>query len=242
MGAHRCRLVYFLCLGAFLCNAAFWFEARHMKAAWSNVPSPPARSGASALTLGDAQMAYRVNGLMLQNLGNTGGDSEPLKNYDYSRLGEWFQLEDQLDPVSNFVPLLAAYYFGATQNLAQLDPVIDYLAKVGQRSHKGKWRWLAQAIFLARFSQGNFDKALNLSYALSDMYKPGMPVWTRQMPAFVLSARGDKRAAYEIMRRTLADEGGKMRSDEINFMMGYICERFQDVDAATPPPLCTTKK
>lgn len=230
--------IFMLCLIAFLVHAGFSVYSRDMKAAWANVPPVPSKETAGMMALGDEQLAYRMIGMMLQNLGDIGGKSTPLYEYNYDRLGQWFYLQDHLDKRSNYIPLLAAYYFGSTQNPDQLDPVIDYLAMVGQRPFDQKWRWLGQAVYLSRFRQEDFEKATGLAHLLASLWVPGMPGWVRQMPAFVALQKGDKEASYEIMMTILKDEADTMHPNEVNFMVSYICERLLDESEAAQHPLC----
>lgn len=231
-------IIYVLCFFAFCAHAAFAVHSRPLKPVWANVPPVPSHGGAAILTLGDEQFAYRAMATMIQNLGDSGGEVTPLYKYDYDRLGQWFNLADSLDRTSNHIPILAAYYFGATQNPDQLDPVIDYLAMIGQRPYSEKWRWLAQAVYLARFRQEDYDKAMGLAQLLAAIWHPGMPGWARQMPAFVAAQMGDKQASYEIMLSILKDEAENMHPAEVNFMVSYICERLLDPEEAAKDPVC----
>lgn len=230
--------IFAMCLLAFLAHAAFSVSARSVTASWANVPPVPTEESAAMLALGDEQLSYRIFGLMIQNLGDIGGKVTPLHEYNYDRLGDWFFLQDKLDPRSNYIPLLAAYYFGGSQDAEDLDPVIAYLSLVGQRSYAEKWRWLAQAVYLARFRQNDLDKAMGLAHILAGMWQPGMPAWARQMPAFVAMQQGDKVAAYAMLMALLKDERENMHPNEVNFTVSYICERLLDAAEAAQHPLC----
>lgn len=232
------RIVVFL-IWSFLLYGAVWFYARDKQAVWTNVPPVPSAQAGQALMLGDAQMAYRAAGVVLQNLGDTGGRSTALRDYDYQRLGRWFSRMDEWDHRSDFMPFLAAYYYGATPATEDLPPVVNYLAFVGEDPQGEKWRWLAQAIFLARYRMGDLNEALRLSHRLAAMWHEGMPGWAEQMPAFVMMAKGDKEAAYELMMRLLTSEVDKLHPAEIYFMKDYICTRILSPEEAAPHPLCT---
>ena len=232
-------LIYGLFFFAFAAHALFSVYSRPFQARWMNVPPVPSEGGMVAMALGDRQMAYRMMGIMIQNLGDTGGRTAPLYEYDFNRLGEWFMLEDKLDRRSNFIPFLAAYYFGGSQEAGDLDSVIDYLAVAGQHPYTQKWRWLAQAVYLARFRQQDLDKALSLAYILADLNYEKMPGWARQMPAFIASAQGDKETALAIMVGILQNESATMQQAEINFMVDYICTRILNQFEAAQNPLCT---
>lgn len=202
---------------------ALWFSMNAARVTWPGVPPAPKAETASFSTLGDDQMSYRISGLMLQNLGDTGGRIIPLDDYDYAELSQWFYLSNTLDPRSNFMPMLAAYYFGASRDKENLKYVVDYLAEVGNSSVGEKWRWLAQAVYIARFRMDDLDRALELAYTLSNLssYNAQMPIWTKQMPAFVLAAQGEKEAAKELMKVILGSTKN-LHPNEINYMEAYI--------------------
>jgi hypothetical protein len=234
----RQNLVNILFVLVLALNIGFWFYARPMRPIWDNVPPVPGEKGMAAFALNDRQFGYRLTGFMLQNLGNMGGRATPLREYNYDHIGQWLFLADKLDPVSNFTPLLAAYYFGATQDQRKLGPIIDYLATVGQRPGPDKWRWLAQAVYLARFRVGDMDKALALANTLASLWEPGLPLWMKQMPAFVLEAKGDKKEAYGMMLTILKDQADKMTPQDVNATIGYICEQILSSKEAATDPLC----
>lgn len=226
-----------------LANFVFWAHARKILPKWNNVPPAPTNETAGFSGLGDKEIAYRLTGYMLQNLGNIGGRFEALKNYDYDALGEWFFVAQSLDGRANYIPYLASFYYGAIQDeaVAKLDPVIDYLVAEGQQPYPQKWRWLAQAVYLARFRQHDLDKALKLANILANLKTDTAP-WARQMPAFVHMQMGDKQASYEIMIRMLATEQDKLDPNEVNAIKAYICEQTLTPEEAAKNPLCATEK
>jgi hypothetical protein len=239
----RHHILYLFFSLALLCNIGLWTYSREIQARWDNVPPVPAVNGAKAFALSDQQLSYRTIGLMLQNLGNTGGYNVPLKDYDYDKIGKWLALEDKLDPRSDYVPLLAAYYYGATQNPRQLPPIVEYLAAVGRRPENfggQRWRWLAQAVYLARWREKDLVLALQLAQELAEKWRPGMPLWVKQMPAFVMTATGDKKGAYALMLDILKDEAGKVPQAELNSTILFICQRILDKEEAAANDLCTT--
>ncbi|MCB1563972.1 MAG: hypothetical protein KDJ75_10395, partial [Alphaproteobacteria bacterium] len=214
-----------------------WRAVRHTQAQWTNVPPVPSVAAASMITLGDSQFAYRVIGLMLQNFGDSGGRHTPLKDYDYERLGAWFMLQEALDPRSNFTPLLAVF-FGASQDPTLIRPVIKYLEVAGNKTEGEKWRWLAHATYLARYKLKDMDLGYEIAVKLANLPDKDMPIWTRQMPAYVLNSRGDKEAALEIMLEILKSGLGKLDPTEVNTTVDYICTQILEEKEALNYPLC----
>lgn len=220
-----------------LLHVSVWNYSRDFQARWSNVPPVPPQSGAVGFAMGDKQLSYRSIGIMVQNLGDTGGRYTSLNDYDYTALARWFLLLDYLDPHARFAPFLASFYFGAVHDSSKLGPLVNYLGVVGQKPYKGHWRWLVQAVYMARFDMNDLDKALELATTLSNLPDPDVPLWARQMPVFVYRARGEKEEALAIMLELLNSAEGA-HPNEINFTRDYICTHLLSAVAAKQNSLC----
>jgi hypothetical protein len=207
-------------------NLLFWCGSRDVYERWSGVPPVPDRTGAVLMTLGDPEFSYRALALTLQNLGDVGADTTPLKDYDYHELGKWFFLLDSLDPISDHVPYIAAYYFGATKVPKDAAVIVNYLSAVGQRPVGEKWRWLGQAVYMAQHRMYDFDLALKLAYKLAKMPNSStFPPWAQDMPAYVMEKKGDKDAARELMENMLLTEKN-MDPAEVNNLKASLIEQL----------------
>lgn len=218
-------------------NFFAWRETSFMKPSWSNVPPAPNTAYASLSTLGDKELAYRMNALMLQNLGNTRGDVMSLTAYNYGHLKDWFFLQDSLNPVSDVTPMMAAYYFGAVNNRDKVKHVLDFLEIVGQRPEGEKWRWLGHAVYIAHHHMNDLDRAYELAVLLSQNKSPDLGDWARQMPAFILQARGESDLAYEVMLNILKDSAESLHPNEVNYMIDYMCNTLLG-DRLNKPEFC----
>lgn len=223
-------------------QAVSWMTIREEQAQWLNVPPVPSKGSIYSSALGDGQLAYRSMGVMLQNLGDMHGRATPLKDYNYKDLSQWFLLSEELDNKSDYMPYIASYYYGGLdQETEKLRPLIAYLFKVGQEDYGEKWRWLAHAVYLARFKLNDLDYALQMANVLADKASDpdsGLPNWARQMPAFILNAKGDKEAALQIMVNIIASVGDKIHPNEVNHTRGYICEDIFTPEEAKNSPIC----
>jgi len=224
-----------------LINIVFWFHSRNIKSQWLNVPPVPSTFSALSSTLGDKQFASRVISIMIQNLGSTGGRVTPIKDYDFEKLGDWMMLNYSLDPQSSLTPYMAAYYFGASQDPTKIRPIIDYLRIVGNSAEKEKWRWLAQAVYLARFKLNDLTLAMEMAKELEKIPNDDMPGWTRSMSVNILNQQGEKEAALELMLGILKDKSDQLHPNEVNAMVAYICEQILDPDQAKSHALCIDK-
>ncbi len=209
-------------------NIIFWSVSKNLYTKWPGVPPVPSKIGAMSMTLGDKEFSYRTLALMLQNFGEMGRDTTPLKDYNYDKLHDWFFLLHELDPIADHVPMLAAHYFGGTVVPYQSSKVVSYLSVAGKIRAPEKWRWLAQAAYLAQHRMHNLDEALKYAYQLQRLsrdYSIDMPQWARQMPVFVLNNRGEKAASRALMENLLVTEKN-MHPTEINYMKIFLMEEF----------------
>jgi hypothetical protein len=213
----------------FCCCLVLWQATYHQREKWPGIPPAPDAARAEMYGFGDTQLSYRNIGLMLQNAGDEGGRVTNLALYDYRIIHGWLWLTYALDPHANYVPSLAAYYFGATPDHKEQAYLVDYLAKEGETEGFEKWRWLAHAVYLARFEMKDQIKALELADRLAALKDPDMPIWTKQMPAFVLSKVGRKKAARDLML-TIAATTKNIDPNEINETCWYIEHNLREPD------------
>lgn len=204
-------------------NIVFWQASSKMFPKWEGVPPAPSYAGSLMMALGDPQFAYRSGGLVLQGLGDGGGQYTSLRDYDYQALGRWFAGLDRLDPASNHVPMTAAYYFGSTRVPRDVAVVVDYLAAIGQNPAGNKWRWLAYAVLLARHRLHDDDLALDLAYKLSHMQPIGdvLPAWARHMPAVVLSEKGEAGGARKFFENLVVNSAD-LTAEDAYFVNDYM--------------------
>ncbi len=231
-------LVYMFLFVALSLQILLSLGLRPERAKWGNVPNAPSELAYTAAFLGDKSLAHRMVAILLQNFGGSGGRTIPLKEYDLDNVAEWLDLGHTLESRSNYLPFLAAYYFGATQEPQYLGPIMDFLAKAGRGGDKEDWRWLSNAVYMARFQLEDFDKATALANELAAMYRPGMPALIAQMPAFIQLQIGEKEASYNIMMELLKTSADDMHPNEVNFMIDYICNRILEGVARANHPLC----
>lgn len=225
-----------------LCAVA-WYASYDLRNRWEGLAPAPSSAESLMYGFGDVQFSYRTIGLMLQNAGDTGGRVTNLRDYNYARLRDWMELSYLLDARGNFVPSLAAFYFSATKRKQDTRYLIDYLGKAGSDHFPGqseRWRWLVQAVYLARFELQDQEKALQLANQLAALNTPDMPVWTKQMPAFVMTRAGKKRAARDLLL-TIAATDKSMEAADINQTCWYINRNLREKgDALEENPVYQT--
>ena len=221
----------FIALAVILCGlqGAFWYKTHSIVPDMSIVPDVPGEETVKALSLGDEQFFFRLLALQLQNAGDTFGRFTALNKYDFNKLYHWFRLLDTLDDRSNYIPSMATYYFSQTQHKPDVKYVVDYLIEHAAHRPEQKWWWLVQAIYLANHKLENPDLALEIANYLKGDHS--IPLWARQMPAFIHEQRGELDDALLIIENLLADEES-LTQGEFNFMRVFVEERLEKMQEA----------
>jgi len=220
------RKYFAVLLAGLLTQMLFWAHSHTPRNEWRAVRlAAPSAALADALRVADDQFTYRALALGLQNAGDFAGEMTPLKDFDYGRLAGWFSLLSEIDPDSQYIPALAGYYYGQSRNPDQLRHIVTYLQQLAVKYPQKHWRWLAYSVYLARHRIKDQSLALELAYQLAALQVADLPIWTRQMPAFVLADIGEKEAARDILEAILATSPDLQQAEQ-NFIRNYIDTRL----------------
>jgi hypothetical protein len=208
-----------------LIQAGLWTQTKHIIPDMGIVPPVPSQLSVKAMALGDEAFYFRTQVLKIQNAGDTFGRFTALKEYDYERLYHWFKLLDSLDATSNFVPAMAAYYFSQTQNTPDIRYVAKYLEEHSEKDLYHKWWWMGQAVYLANHKLEDKDWALELAKKLASTPRDDIPMWAKQMPAFIYEQRGEEEEALMIIANIL-NNVDSISQGELNFMHYFVKDRL----------------
>ncbi len=214
----------------FTLQFVFWFQSEKFKPDVYLVPPLANINLIKAVSLGDEQFYFRFLALRIENAGDTFGRFSPLKDYDYSKLYQWFKLLDKLDNQSIYIPTLAANYYSQTQKHENSRYMAQYLEEFASRDVEKYWWWLFQAFYIVNNTLKDEQLALKLAYKLSDNKNQQAPEWTKQLPAIIYAKIGEDCQAFLFINKILQDsESGirKAESKEMDFMRHFIKQRLQ---------------
>tara|TARA_B100001564_G_C20657861_1_gene680104 strand:- start:634 stop:1383 length:750 start_codon:yes stop_codon:yes gene_type:complete len=215
-------IIFYIMLVIQVC---LWTFTNNYKPTLGIVPDVPSKLSVKALSLGDEQTYFRILGYELQNAGDSFGRFTALKLYDYNKLYHWFSLLDTLSPQSHYIPSMASYYYSQTQNTPDVIHVINYLDEHASADLYHKWWWMSQAVYLAKHKLENDELALKLAYKLASTPRDDIPLWAKQMPAFILEKQGEMDQALMIIADIL-DNVEEFDQGELNFMHHFVTERL----------------
>lgn len=220
-------------LAALGVQGAFWQHTHGIKPELGIVPDVPGVATAKALAFGDEEALFRLFGLQLQVAGDTFGRFTALYKYDYKKLGMWFALLDALNNTSDYIPVMASYYYSQTQHAQDVRYVVDYLYRHSAHRVQKKWWWLTQAVYLASYKLRDKDLALAMAKPLEE--SKDIPLWAQQLPAFVHEQRGEMAAAKDIIDKIM-QRAEHIPPGELNFMRYFVEERLKHLDTLKHNP------
>jgi hypothetical protein len=207
-----------------------WVGTKNITPEMEIVPKVPSEEMLKAFSFGDDQISFRYNGYKLQFAGDTFGRVTPLKDYDYGKLYHWWKLLDEIDSVSNLVVYYVAYYWSASQKPKRHVPyVVDFLEEHSDKHPEKKWWWYSQAVYNAKFKLNDDKRALEIAKKLADLPKNvDMPIWTRQLQAFIYERKGEYEKACDIIVNVINDfHDGSINEGEANFMFYFVQDRLR---------------
>lgn len=207
----------------------FWYNTKDIKPKMEIVPPAPSSAALPVMSFGDGEFYFRVLSFNMQNFGDSFGRFTPLKDYDFKKLYNWFNLLDELDEKSDMVPAMATYYFSQTQNTKDVRYVVDYLYTHSTKNIERKWWWLVQAIYLSMHKLEDKDLALKVSKPLVN---ENVPAWAQQMAAVVREKRGEFEDALEIMQ-TIEKNAKDISDRDLKYMTYFIKERIGKLEKRT---------
>lgn len=190
-------LLFLLGMQAFIARTLY-----DVQPAYRDLPPAPSDVTMATQSAGDPQFLYRLYTLRLQHAGALDGRVLGYKDLHFARLETWFRQLDRLDRRADTVPTMAAFLFRHDKDAAAMRHMVAYLADHARTDAARKWRWLAQAVHLARYYAEDLDLALALAEELARL-PVDLPYWARQMPVFVLQARGEQAAARALLQAIL---------------------------------------
>ncbi|NKB45867.1 MAG: hypothetical protein GKS03_16505 [Alphaproteobacteria bacterium] len=217
-------------------QAALSWSIREMRPTLGIMPDLPHVQAVDVLAFGDSQFLFRYLALTIQNAGDNGGRVTPLKNYDYEKVVAWLRLLDRLDLNSHWVIAMANGYFGQTQRIEDVAPIVRYMQSHVAQQPERKWPWLVNAVHLARHRLKSDWVALDPARQVASYDYRIMNSASLQMAALILDDLGQPHAALAEMTKLQADRGHEFSREDNAWMSSFIAVMEDRVAFAVKTP------
>ncbi len=171
-------------------------------------PAPPTELLA-LLGLGEPRTAAALAALWLQFHDTQPGYSVPFRELDYGRVHDWLERILELAPDSDYPLLLAVRIYGLVDDAGRKRVMLEFVRAAFVERPRDRWRWLAEAIIIAKHQLDDQELALEYARLLRQKTRPGeIPFWARDLQLMVLEDMGELEAARILI-------GGMLASGEI---------------------------
>jgi hypothetical protein len=197
-----------------------------------NAPAPQAKAedlpqapGIGALrlaSLGDPLALAKGLMLYLQAFDYQSGSKVPYRELDYDRLEGWLARILELDPQGQYPLLAASRLYAEVPDEAKQRSMLEFVYRQFLLDPNRRWPWLAQATAVAKHRLHDLPLARRYAQAI-ERYAvgEGVPLWARQMEAFILEDMNELETARQIIGGYL-QSGAVKDPAELRFLEGRL--------------------
>jgi hypothetical protein len=193
----------------------------------SELPVPPSASAVRLLSLGDPIPAAKLLMLYLQSFDYQSGTRLPFQALDYSRLEQWLGLVLALDPAGQYPLMAASRVYAEVPQIEKQRHMLDFVYREFFADPDRRWPWLAHAAALAKHRLNDMDRARLYAHAIQERSRgEAVPVWAKQMEAFILEDMNELETA-RIMIGGFIASGQVKHPGELRFLE----QRLADIES-----------
>jgi hypothetical protein len=203
-------------------HGALLWAKRDLRPELAILDSPPAASAREILALGDREFLYRQWILDLQDAGDTGGRTTPLRDYNYDHVLQWLQALQSLDDRAQAHLDLATHYFSLTPREADVRRLIAFVVDDALKRPGEKWYWIVQSVDHAETRLHDLPYALSLAQQLAASDAEQIPNWARFTPAVLLAKMGRKDEARASVVAVAAKWDERLTKEEKEWVREFL--------------------
>jgi len=124
--------------------------------------------------------------LYLQAFDYQSGSRVPYQALDYDVVQAWLLRILQLDPQGQYPLLAASRLYAEIPDAAKARKMLDFVYEQFALDPDRRWPWLAHAAAVAKHRLHDLPLALRYAAAIpAHATGPGVPLWAKEMPAFI---------------------------------------------------------
>ena len=216
-------LLVFVFLGLGLAaQIALKSVAPRPRASAEDLPAAPALATLRLASFGDPIPLAEVLMLYLQAFDYQSGSQVPYRDLDYGRLEDWLSRILELDPRGQYPLLAASHLYAEVPDEAKQRSMLEFVYRQFLIDPNRRWPWLAHATVLAKHRLHDLPLALRYAQAIQrHATAPDVPLWARQMEAFILEDMNELDAARQIIGGYV--QGGAVKDPaELRFLDGQL--------------------
>ncbi|MDZ7829060.1 MAG: hypothetical protein U5K33_06100 [Halofilum sp. (in: g-proteobacteria)] len=188
------------------------------RASVAPLDDPPPEPMMRLAALGEPRTLAAAGLLRLQFHDTQPGRSIPFRELDYDRIRAWLERLLALAPDSDYPLLLAVRIYGQVDDPVRQRKMLDFVRSAFIERPRDRWRWLAEAIIIAKHRLDAPRLALDYARLLNQHTRPGeIPFWARDLQVLLLQDLGELESARILIGGMLAS-GAITDPHEIRFL------------------------
>ena len=192
------------------------------KASAEDLPVSPSIETLRLASLGDPVALAKGLMLYLQAFDYQSGTRVPYRDLDYGRLEIWLTRILELDPQGQYPLLAASRLYAEVPVESKQRSMLEFIYRQFLLDPNRRWPWLAHATAIAKHRLHDLPLALRFAraiqrYAVSE----NVPLWARQMEAFILEDMNELQTARLIIGGYLQSGTIKDQS-ELKFLENHL--------------------
>ena len=214
-------------LAATLSAQLAWQLARHAAApAAADLPPAPSVQVLRLASAGESAAFARLAMVWLQAFDYSGVNTVPYRHLDYGRLAGWLHAILATDPHSEYPLFAAARIYAENPDPAKVRRIFDFIFEEFAADPNRRWPALAHAALLAKHRLQDLPLARRYAAAIQRLATDdAVPLWARQMEAFILEDMNEINAAKVILGGMLA--AGRIRDPEERRFLQFRLEELE---------------
>jgi hypothetical protein len=174
-----------------------------------DLPPPPGIGALRLASFGDPVALAKALMLYLQAFDYQSGSQVPYRELDYDRLEAWLERILELDPQGQYPLMAASRIYAEIPIEAKQRSMLEFVYREFLLDPNRRWPWLAHATAIAKHRLHDLPLARRYAQAIQRYAVAGsVPLWARQMEAFILEDMNELETARLII-------GGYLQSGEV---------------------------
>ena|SRR5215467_4503931 len=192
------------------------------KASAEDLPPAPSIGALRLASFGDPVALAKALMLYLQAFDYQSGARVPYRDLDYDRLEAWLARILELDPRGQYPLLAAARLYSEVPVESKQRSMIDFIYREFLLDPNRRWPWLAHATVIAKHRLHDLPLARRYAQAIQRYATAeGVPLWAKQMEAFILEDMNELEAARLVIGGYL--QAGNIRDPaELKFLEEHL--------------------
>ena len=175
---------------------------------------PPLVSLSKIKSYYNKDLFYYTHTLELEHLGDLHGSQTSLGQYNATEINGWLNAIAAIDQKHDLLAFIAAYYFPNPRAIELTKSCVSFLVNHSNADSQHKWRWQAQALFIARYVMQDEDTTKAIAESMRTKAKQyQLPLWTHLAD---INNKGDLRKLYD---EVLNDSNVVLSKEETAFII-----------------------